>query len=143
MSRHETRFPDFQLWWRERLFIRRTINGRYFSIGKQEWYVAKLRGVYFGDDKPDPYIGVKFQSPTHPVAEIIGVRRALIRDGFRYIHNRDMRDPMMALLLSDENPLPSARYMARVCNMAWEQFVYDFGEGLFEMYSARVGLRHV
>lgn len=143
MAKHEVRFPDLQLWWKERLFQRRTINGHYFSIGKQEWYVTKLRGVYFGDGKPDPYIGVKFQSQTYPAAEVIGVRRALIRDGFRYIHNRDMRLPMMALLLSDAQPLPSAREMARVCNMAWEQFVADFGEGLFEMYSAKVGIRGI
>lgn len=143
MARHETRFPDLQIWWHERLFRRRTIGGQYFSIGKQEWYVSKIRGVYFGDTGADPYIGVKFQGPGTPYIEVQGFRRAKIRDGFRYIHNHEMREPMMRLLLSDAQPLPSARQVARAYGMAWEQFVIDFAVGLHDMYLARVGLHGV
>lgn len=141
MARHETQYPDLQGWWKERLFRRQTIQGKYFSIGKQEWYVTKLRGAYFGDDGPDPYVGVKFGGQSLPVAEVVGFRRAKIRDGFRYIHNKDMRRPMMYLILSDAKPLPNAHEVARIYNMRWEQFVRDFAEGLKEMYENKVGLR--
>ena len=143
MAKHETRYPDFQGWWKERLFQRRWFGGKYFSIGKQEWYVAKLRGVYFGDDGPDPYVGVKFTGQSVPRNEIIGWRKAKIIDGFNYVRHKHMRDPMRALILSDEQPLPSARKMARQCGMRWEQFARDFAEGLNDMLQAKVGFRGV
>ena len=143
MSKHETRYPDLQLWWKERLFQRRTFSGEYFSIGKQEWYVAKLRGIYFGDDGPDPYVGVKLQGPSIPQTEVLGWRRAKLRDGFGYIRHKELRAPMMAMILSDAMPLPSAHLIARQCGMRWEQFAHDFAEGLFDMYKAKVGLRGV
>ena len=75
------------------------------------------------------------------MTEVVGFRRAKIRDGFRYIHNKDMRTPMMYLILSDAQPLPNAHEVARIYNMRWEQFVRDFAEGLKEMYDNKVGLR--
>lgn len=143
MAKHETRYPELQGWWKERLFQRRQFGGHYFSIGKQEWYVSKLRGVYFGDDGPDPYVGVKFTGQSIPSGEIIGWRRAKIRDGFNYVRHRDLRDPMRAMILSDELPLPSAHLIAQQCGYAWEQFAHDFAEGLFDMYLAKVGLRGI
>lgn len=139
MAKHESRYPEFQIWWKERLFRRRTISGEYFGVGKQEWYIAKLRGLYFGDDGPDPFVGVKMQGPSVPQVECQGWRRAKIRDGFGYIRHKDMRLPMMALILSEDMPLPSAHAMARRCGMKWEQFVWDFGEGLYDMLQAKVG----
>lgn len=143
MAKHETRYPEFQGWWKERLFRRRTISGEYFGIGKQEWYIAKLRGLYFGDDGPDPFVGVKMQGPSVPQVEVQGWRRAKIRDGFGYIRHKDMRAPMMAMILSEALPLPNAHDIARQCNMAWEQFVYDFAEGLYDMLKAKVGFRGI
>lgn len=143
MATRKTKYPDLQRWWEERLFRRRQFNGEQFSVGRQEWYISRLRGVYFGDYGKDPYVGVKFSGPGIPFVEVQGWRKAKIRDGFGYVHIRDMRVPMMALLLAECTPLPSARDMARQCNMAWEQFANDFVEGLFDMYKAGVGLRGI
>lgn len=139
MAKHETRYPEFQGWWKERLFRRRTISGEYFGIGKQEWYIAKLRGLYFGDDGPDPFVGVKLQGPSIPQLEVQGWRKARLRDGFNYIHHRHMRDAMRAMILTED--LPKAHDIAEQIGMAWEQFVWDFAEGLFDMYKAKVGFR--
>ena len=139
MAKHETRYPEFQGWWKERLFRRRTISGEYFGIGKQEWYIAKLRGLYFGDDGPDPFVGVKMQGPSIPQLEVQGWRKARLRDGFNYIHHRHMRDAMRAMILTED--LPKAHDISDQIGMAWEQFVWDFGESLFDMYKAKVGFR--
>lgn len=143
MAARKTKYPDLQRWWEERLFRRRQFNGEQFSVGRQEWYISRLRGVYFGDFGKDPYVGVKFSGPGIPFVESQGWRKAKIRDGFGYVHIRDMRAPMMALLLAECTPLPSARVVARQCDMAWEQFANDFVEGLFDMYKAGVGLRGI
>lgn len=143
MAQRATKYPELQRWWDEGLFRRRQFRRMDFSIGKQQWYISQLRGVYFGDNRSDPYIGVKFTGPGIPFVEVQGWRKAKIRDGFAYIHNRDMRFPMMALVLAETLPLPSARETARIYGFAWEQFASDFAEGLFEMYQARVGLRGV
>lgn len=143
MATRKTKYPDLQRWWEERLFRRRQFNGEQFSVGRQEWYISRLRGVYFGDFGRDPYVGVKFSGPGIPFVEAQGWRKAKIRDGFGYVHIRDMRAPMMALLLAECTPLPSARDVARQCDMAWEQFANDFVEGLFDMYKAGVGLRGI
>lgn len=141
MAKRTTKYPDLQRWWDERLFRRRQFHGDKFSVGKQMWYISQLRGMYFGDVGPDPYVGVKFSGAGIPFVESQGWRRAKIRDGFRYAHLVDMRVPMMALLLAECQPLPSARDMARQCDMAWEQFANDFVECLFDMYRAKVGIR--
>ncbi len=143
MAARKTKYPDLQRWWDERLFRRRQFNGEQFSVGRQEWYISRIRAVYFGDFGRDPYVGVKFSGPSTPYAEVQGWRKAKIRDGFGYVHIRDMRAPMMALLLAECTPLPSARDVARQCDMAWEQFANDFVEGLFDMFKAGVGLRGV
>lgn len=143
MATRKTKYPDLQRWWEERLFRRRQFNGEQFSVGRQEWYISRLRGVYFGDFGKDPYVGVKFSGPGIPFVESQGWRKAKIRDGFGYVHIRDMRAPMMALLLAECTPLPSARDVARQCDMSWEQFANDFVEGLFDMYKAGVGLRGI
>lgn len=141
MTKRKTKYPDLERWWQERLLRRRQFSGEQFSIARQQWYITRLRSIYFGDFGTDPYVGVKFSGPSIPYIESQGWRKAKVRDGFGYVHIRDMREPMMALLLAECNPLPSARDMARQCNMAWEQFANDFVEGLFDMYKAKVGLR--
>ena len=79
--------------------------------------------------------------PGSPFVESQGWRRAKIRDGVRDAHRADRRGPMRAVLLAECHPVPSARDMARQCNMAWEQFANDFVECLFDMYQAKVGIR--
>lgn len=142
MLRYENRYPEFQGWFKERLFARRQFNGEIWSIGRQMWYVSKLRDKFFAanGERSTWNVGNVGRGADVPFVEKSGWIRAKIKDGFKYIENPDMRIPMMAMILTSVQPLPKAHDISNECDMAWEQFKYEFAKGLFEMYKQKVGI---
>lgn len=136
------RYQELTGWFKEGLFQRRQINGDYWSAGNQAWYVNKLREKYFAADGQRCIwnVGNVGRGADAPFVEKSGWIRAKIKDGFKHIENKDMRIPMMAMILTSTKPLPSAHEVAKECGFAWEQFKYEFSKGLYEMYKAKEGI---
>ncbi len=136
------KYPELQGWFKEGLFQRRQINGDYWSAGHQAWYVNKLRDKYFAynGERCIWNVGNVGRGADVPFVEKAGWVKAMIRNGFDKIENKDMRMPMMAMLLTTLKPLPKARDVALECGFAWEQFKHEFAKGLYEMYKAKVGI---
>lgn len=143
MHKKQTKYPELDRWFNEGLFVRRQFNGEHFSVGRQMWYVNRLRDQYMSNNGVGCIWGFGKTSGTSeiPFIEKSGWMRAKILDGFKYIPDPDMRDVMRAMILSDSKPLPSAHDISRWHGFAWEQFKYDFALGLFYMHNAKVGLR--
>lgn len=141
--KRQIKYPDLQPWFKEGLFVRRNFNGVYFSVGKQMWYVNKLRTEFFTHDGVGCIwnLGqVSGGGDGFSSMERNGWKKAKILDGFNYVHPRELRDPMRAMILSDIDMLPKAHDIAQYSDFAWEQFKYDFARGLFDMLSNKVGL---
>lgn len=136
------KYPELTGWFKEGLFQRRQINGEYWSAGRQAWYVNKLREKYFANGGVGCIwnVGNVGRGSDVPYIEKCGWVKAKIRNGFDSIDNKDMRFPMIAMILTDLQPLPKAHDIAKECGFAWEQFKYEFAKGLFEMYKQKVGI---
>ena len=137
------KYPELQGWFKEGLFQKRQICGEKWTVGMQMWYVNKLREKYFANGGVGCIwnVGnVGRGGGDVPYIEKCGWVKAKIRTGFDYVDNKDMRMPMMAMLLTDLQPLPKAHEISDACSMAWEQFKYEFAKGLFEMYQKKVGI---
>ena len=139
MATHKSRYPELDIWWHERLFVRRQFMGESFGIGRQQWYITHIRDIYFNGNLGQD-LNRCIGGPSIPYVESQGWRKAKIVDGFRYIHKREMRKIMLAMILNDtpEQALPSARAVAKANGYRWPQFVADFGEALWNMYDAGV-----
>lgn len=142
MREKQTKYPELDRWFNERLFTRRQFDGEFFGVGAQLWYVNRLRERYLLNsgvgglwkmDKTSNGMSV-------PMIERTGWVRAQILQGFNRVPNPDMRPIMRAMITCEAMPLPSAREIARAYGFAWEQFRYDFVQGLYEMYKAKVGI---
>ena len=140
MATHKSRYPELDIWWHEKLFVRRQFAGESFGVGRQQWYVTRIREVYFDGGKQSQDLNNIRGGNSIPYIESQGWRKAKIIDGFRYVHNKKMRVIMRAMILNDthEQALPSAHDVARKTDYRWPQFVADFGEGLWEMFDAGV-----
>lgn len=139
MATHKSRYPELDIWWHERLFVRRQFHGDSFGVGRQQWYITRIREMYF-DGGQGQNLNRSSGGPSIPYVESQGWRKAKIIDGFRYVHNKDIRGIMAGMILNDtkEQALPSARAVAKSNGYRWPQFVQDFTEGLWEMYNAGV-----
>lgn len=139
MATHKSRYPELDIWWHERLFVRRQFRGESFGVGRQQWYITRIREVYF-DGGQGRDLNRCSGGPSIPYVESQGWRKAKIIDGFRYMHNKELRGIMAAMILDDtkDQALPSARAVAKKNGYCWPQFVAEFGEGLWEMYDAGV-----
>lgn len=135
------KYPELQGWYKEGLFQRRQFGGEYWSVGKQMWYVNKLREIYFANNGMGCIwnVGNVGRGMDIPFTERSGWIKAKIKDGFKHISNPDMRYPMMAMILTGVHPLPKAHDISDECLFAWEQFKYDFAKGLMELHEAKVG----
>lgn len=135
------KYPEFEGWFKEGLFVRRQFGGDNWSVGRQMWFITKLRNAYFMNSGVGCIwnIGKIGGMNDAPYIEKCGWIKAKIKNGFRHIKNPDMRLPMMAMLLTSLRPLPKAHDISDECNIAWEQFKFEFAKGLYELYKARVG----
>lgn len=136
------KYPELQGWFKEGLFQKRQFAGEKWTVGMQMWYVNKLREKYFANGGVGCIwnVGNIGGGADVPFIEKCGWVKAKIRHGFNEISNKDMRMPVMAMLLTDLNPLPKAHDISDECSMAWEQFKFEFAKGLFEMYQKKVGI---
>lgn len=136
------KYPELQIWFKEGLFQKRQMCGDKWTVGMQLWYVNKLREKYFANSGMGCIwnVGNVGRGSDVPFIEKCSWVKAKIKDGFKYIENKDMRIPMMAMILTDLQPLPKAHDISDECGFAWEQFKYEFSKGLFEMYKRKVGI---
>lgn len=141
MKRH-TKYPELDRWFNEGLFTRRQFGGEQFGVGLQLWYVNRLRERYLLNSGVGGLWKMDRTSAGAPVSalERTGWIHAKIIHGFNNIPNNEIREIMRAMVLCESKPLPSAREIARVYGFAWEQFKYDFAQGLYEMHKAKVGI---
>lgn len=138
-----TKYPELDGWFNEGLFVRRQFNSERFSVAQQLWYVNRLRDVYLTHDGVGCIwdFGKAGGGGDIPFIEKTGWMRAKVVDGFKHIPNTELRTIMCAMILCKNKPLPSAHDIANWSGFAWEQFKYDFAQGLFEMMKAKVGIR--
>lgn len=137
-----TRYPELSGWFKEGLFQRRQIGGELWTAGHQAWYVNKLREKFFAanGERCVWNVGNVGRGADVPFVEKCGWIRAKIKNGFNKIENKDMRLPMMTMILTSVQPLPKAHDIANECGFAWEQFKYEFSKGLYDMYKAKEGI---
>lgn len=135
------KYPEFEGWFKEGLFKKRQINGELWTVGRQMWYMNKVREKYFAGEVGCIWnIGKVGGCGDIPTLERNGWLKAQIKNGFKHVSNVDMRIPIMAMVLCSLQPFPKAHEISDECGFAWEQFKYEFAKGLFELYKARVGI---
>ena len=128
-------------WYKEGLFTHHRFGTDRvsFSVSTQMKYIYFLRNSYFNENC-SYFMNFDGTSKVRgiPKIEIIAWRKAKIKQGFDYIHKKDIRNFMRTELLK-EHLTKSIKQKASKEGFVWNQFRFDFAYSLFEMINAKVG----